>query len=133
MKIENVFLENESRYDLEETITRLTSAIQEAKWGLKHTHDLQEMLKEKSYEVLSANVLEICKPPFAYELLSKDELRIYSNLMPCRVSVYTKQDGKTYVSRMNNGLLSAAIGGVVQEVMTEAYEEVEEILTTVLK
>lgn len=40
-----------------------------------------------------------------------------SVMMPCSIAVYQKNDGKTYVSTMNNGLMGKMFGGVVAEVM----------------
>jgi uncharacterized protein (DUF302 family) len=130
--MENMFLENESKYNFDETLEHLTTEIKAASWGLKHTHDLQGMLKEKGYDVNSARVLEICKPIFANELLNDDSLKIYSNMMPCRISVYKKEDGKTYISRMNIEAFSAMIGGKVGEVMQNAYRDVETFLIKVI-
>jgi len=70
-------------------------------------------------------VIELCKPDYAYQLLSDDDLRIYANMMPCRISLYQKADGQTYVSRMNSAMFAAQIGGVLQDVMSDAYSEVE--------
>ncbi len=52
--------------------------------------------------------------------------------MPCRISVYEKSNGKTYISRMNSGILAKSFGGTVEEVMTEASKEVEEILSLLI-
>ena len=48
--------------------------------------------------------------------------------MPCRISAYEKADGKTYISLMNADLLAGLIGGKVEEVMTQAYSEIEKII-----
>ena len=67
----------------------------------------------------------MCNPKYAYRLLSKDDLRIYSNMMPCRIAVYEKTDGQTYISRMNAGLFAAQIGGEVEEVMSATFRDAE--------
>jgi uncharacterized protein (DUF302 family) len=52
--------------------------------------------------------------------------------MPCRVSVYEKSNGKTYISRMNTGVLAKSIGGIIEEVMIASSEDVEEILSSLI-
>ncbi|MBM3404674.1 MAG: DUF302 domain-containing protein [Bacteroidetes bacterium] len=77
-------------------------------------------------------VLELCKPAYSGKLLAQDNERDISSLMPCRISVYEKSDGKTYVSRINSGLLSNFLGGLFAEVMGQASEDMEEIIQPVL-
>jgi len=52
--------------------------------------------------------------------------------MPCRVSIYEKADGKTYISRMNSSMIAAGFGGIAEQVMTESANEVEEIIEHIL-
>jgi len=90
-------------------------------------------MKKANKEVLSVKVFELCNPKHSYRLLSKDDERIYSSLMPCRLSVYEKSDGKTYISRLNSIILSKQIGGLVEEVMTDATDETEGFLKDIIK
>jgi len=46
-------------------------------------------------------------------------------MMPCRIAVYEKSDGSTYISRMNAEMFAAMLGGLAAEVMTEAFRETE--------
>ena len=52
--------------------------------------------------------------------------------MPCRISVYETENGKTYISRMNLGMMDQQIGGLVEEVMKEAFEEMETLLNEIV-
>ena len=121
--MENMFMEVQSRYDFDQTVSKLTETIEKNKWKVLITHDLQQSLHKNGYEVLPVKVIELCNPHHSSQILSRDTERIYANLMPCRISVYDKSDGKTYVSLMNSGMLAAQIGGVVEEVMSSAFEE----------
>lgn len=123
--MDNMFFESKSKYSFDDTVSKLTDAIVQGGWKVIHTHDLQETMTKNGYEVAPVKVLELCKPQYAQKLLSVDELRIYSNLMPCRISVYEKADGHTYISRMNSAMFAAMIGGVVEEVMSGAYSDAE--------
>ena len=131
--MDNMFIENKSRFNLDETVSKLTEAIGQSEWKLIHTHDLQQLMHKNGHEVLSARVMEICAPSIAFKLLSKDEERIYSNMMPCRLSVYEKSDGKTYVSRMNIEQFASQMGGVIQEVMTTAFKGAEGFIDQVIE
>ena len=54
-------------------------------------------------------------------------------MMPCRLSVYEKSDGKTYVSRMNIKKFASEMGGVIQDVMTEAFKGAEGFIDQVIE
>ncbi len=130
---EEMFLESESRFGFVETVKTLEENASGNGWKVLIVHDLQASMKKADKEVLPIKVFEVCNPKHSFKLLSQDDKRIYSSLMPCRFSVYEKADGKVYVSRMNTTFLSKQIGGLVEEVMTDATNETEEFLKTVLK
>ncbi len=123
--MDNMFFESKSKYGFDETVKKLSDIIADNGWRVTHTHDLKETMNKNGFEVHPVKVIELCNPKYAYRMLSVDELRIYSNMMPCRLSVYEKADGKTYVSRMNSALFASQIGGVVEEVMSDAYHNAE--------
>lgn len=123
--MEQMFFESKSKYGFDETVSKLSEIIVEGGWKVIQMLDLQEIMKKNGKDVLSVKVVELCKPDYAYRMLSDDGLRIYSNMLPCRISVYKKEDGSTWISRMNAAMLSSQIGGVVQEVMTGAFTDAE--------
>lgn len=126
--MEQMFFETKSKYGFDETVEKLSEIIAENGWKVTYTHNLQETMKKNSLEVAPVKVIELCNPKYAYRLLSDDALKIYSNMMPCRLSVYEKTDGKTYVSRMNSAMMSAQIGGTVQKVMSGAFHDAERFI-----
>lgn len=130
--METMFFENRSRYNFDETLKQLTELVVENEWKVIHVHDLQETMRKNGKEVLPVKVVEICKPDYAYRLLSDDSLRIFSNMMPCRVSVYMKTDGITYISRMNSAMFASQIGGVMLEVMGKAFDDVEHMIKKIV-
>lgn len=139
-----MMLEDESLYNFEETMSRIVQATKKQGWQLAGGKDpqnpgiinlqksLAKHLPDKE-EVLKVKVLSICKPEYAYEILSKDKERIASAVMPCRIAIYEKSDGKTYVGRMNNKLMAGMMSGVIPRVMSQATKESEKILESVLK
>ena len=129
---EQMFLENESKYNFAETVEKLTAEIEKKTWKLSAVHDLQETLKKNGTAVLPIKVFALCHPKHSSKILLKDDERIVSSLMPCRVSVYEKSNGKSYISRMNTGVLAKSMGGIVEEVMIASSKEVEEILNSLI-
>lgn len=128
-----MFIENESLYGFTETVEKFTDIVASIGWKVTHIHDLQETLQKNGFEVLPIKVIEICKPSYSVRLLEKDKERLYSSLMPCRLSIYETSDGKTMVSRMDSGAMAAQIGGLVNEVMQIAYSDIETLLEPLVK
>lgn len=131
--MEQIFFENRSRFGFEETVDRLSEIIVEGGWRVLHIHDLQETMRKNGKDVVPVKVIELCKPDHAYRLLSDDHLRLYSNMMPCRIAVYEKDDGGTYVSRMNPAIPASHIEGPVLDVMYGAYSDAEKFVEKIVK
>lgn len=130
--MDKMFIESKSKYGFDQTIEKLNEAIAEGGWRVLHTHNLRETMIKNGYDdVLQTKVIELCNPQLAHKLLSDNSLRIYSNMMPCRMSVYELADGATYVSRMNTKMLSMQIGGKVEEVMGGAFQQAEDFVNKV--
>ena len=128
MKLEEMFFETESPYDFETTVEKLSQIIEEAGWKTPAIHDLQQTMLKFGKEVLPVKVFEICHPKHSSRILERNEERIASAMMPCRISVYNKNNGKTYISRINSGLIADAIGGIISEVMNDATSDLELIV-----
>lgn len=128
----DMFIENLSPMDFNTTVEKLSKEIEKKSWGIQHIYDLQKTLEEKGKKVLPVKVLSVCQPEYASRVLEKDFERIISSLMPCRISVYEKSNGKTYVSWMDSWIVASNYGGIVQEVMTDSVNEVKEIVEKAL-
>jgi uncharacterized protein (DUF302 family) len=127
------FLENESKFNFDETVEKLKAEAEKKTWKIIATHDLQESLKKNGKEVLPVKVLALCHPKHSGKILEKDNERIISSMMPCRVSIYQKSNGKTYISRMNSAAMAINFEGVIRQVMTESTAEIEEIIKGLIK
>jgi len=123
--------ESVSKYSFEETLEQLQQKVDAIGWKVPHIHDLQATMLKFDFEVRKVKVLEICKPDYAYMVLSRDDERIASTLMPCRISVYEKSDGKVYVSRLNSVGMGGVFGGIIKKAMSRAGRESEEIIGSV--
>jgi uncharacterized protein (DUF302 family) len=129
----SVLLESQSRFSFTETNEILSKTILENGWKITIIHDLQETMKKNGKEVLPVKVIEICNPGLAFQILSKDELRDVSPMLPCRISVYEKSDGLTYISRMNAPAFAGMIDGEAAKTIIQAFNEAEKFVKMVAK
>ncbi len=127
-----MIIEDASPYNFTTTAAKLEESVTKEGWKIAAVHDLQKSMKKYNKEVLPVKVYEICHPDHAEKILAQSEERVVSSLMPCRVAVYEKADGTTYISRMNTGLMGKMMEGIVPEVMDAASLESENIITRVL-
>jgi len=125
---DQMFLENESKFAYDETVILLSDRISDIGWKITAIHDLQAILKKNGKDVLPIKIFELCNPVYSGQLLEVDSLKVYSPMMPCRLSAYEKGDGKTYISRMNSAAMASMIGGKVEEVMSKAFIDIEKVL-----
>lgn len=128
-----MLLEDESLYGFEETVERFEEGVREAGWSVAGIHDMQEILDGHGHDVISIKIYELCSSRYSALILKEDDERIVSPLMPCRVSIYEKSDGKTYITRMNSTLMARPFGGLIHEVMEKAAEETEVIIHPLLR
>ena len=131
--MENLFIESQSRYNFDQTMEKLSGIILNGGWNISVILDLQASLDKGGFSVLPVKVIELCNPKLASQILKNGDTRIYSSLLPCKISVYEKEDEKTYLSILNSGALASQIGGVVETVMTEAFSQVEKFIQQVIE
>lgn len=131
-EIRGIF-EKESLFGMNETVELLVTAAIGREWQNPATHDLQNSLAKAGKSVRPVKVIEICKPAYSGVMLEKSNERIVSVMMPCRISVYEKADGKIYVSTINVRMFAPGMPESVQGVMIAAADEVEEIVKSVAK
>jgi uncharacterized protein (DUF302 family) len=127
-----MFIVKESKLGFAQTMAALEKSAADHNWGIPYKYDLQATLKGKGYNVQPVNVLSLCKPEHANEILSDNNERLVSALMPCRVAVYEKE-GITYVSMLNAALFSRFLSKKSKNVMSAASAENEQILASILK
>jgi len=124
--------EKESLFGFNETVELLITAATDREWGNPATHDLQATLAKSGKSVRPVKVIEICKPEYSGNLLEKSEERIVSVMMPCRISVYEKADGKIYVATVNGKIFSVGQSEAIEKVMMKAADEIEVIVKSVV-
>jgi uncharacterized protein (DUF302 family) len=128
-----MMLEDESKYGFDETVAVFEEEVKNAGWKIAGLHDMQEILKGFDHDVDAIKIYELCSSKYSAVILEQDDERIVSPLMPCRVAIYMKSDGKTYITRMNSMLMAKPFGGLIDEVMQQAAGETEVILEKIIK
>ena len=127
-----MFTETESKYDFAKTVDMIEQSTKDNGWSMPHQYDLQATLNKHGLVVNPVRVFSICNPDLAVRILGSDNDRHISAMMPCRVAVYEKENGKTYIARMNSGLVSKILGNNAKAVMKDAGQESEKILEPLL-
>lgn len=128
-----MIVEDQSNFDFDTTIEMIRTSARENEWKIPTVHMLHDAVAPYGYQVDRVAVIELCQPHHAAKILAEDASRSVTSLMPCRVSVYETADGRVIVSRMNTGLIAQVFGGTIAEVMAEATQDNEKILTKVLR
>ncbi len=131
MENNQLIIEKVSLWDFEKTVEVLTIAAEKGNWMIPAIHDLQQSLAKAGKDVRPVKVLEICKPEYSGKMLERNDERIVSVMMPCRISVYLKEDGKTYIALLNGTNLAAGLPESVREVMVAASAEINELVDSV--
>lgn len=131
MKPNQFIIEEISRYDFNNTVEKLVSEAERREWKVPFVHDLQQSLAKSGKAVNPVKVIEICKPEYSGKMLELNDERIISVMMPCRISVYEKEDGKTYIALVNAGGMTTGMPDNIASVLKAAADESAEIVKTV--
>lgn len=124
----DITIEKKSKFQLDKTVEMIKQSVKEANWSIPAEHDMQASLKKAGKEVKAAQIIVLCNAEHAYKVLNEDQMKHYLALMPCRVSVYEKADGRTYLSMMNLKKLSENADQKTQTLMKNVQNEIEEII-----
>ncbi|MCA1745841.1 MAG: DUF302 domain-containing protein [Bacteroidales bacterium] len=94
---------------------------------------MQANMLKAGVEVAPAKIIELCHGGRAKEILTSDNDRFNMSMLPCRVSVYEKEDGLTYISWTNYDQFSQLEHGVSLNVFRQVASDYDEIITPLLK
>lgn len=131
MVTNQLVIEHTSKFSFARTIDLLVAEAERRDWKVPAIHDLQQSLAKSGKTVLPVKVIEICKPQYSGKMLELNDERIISVMMPCRISVYEKNDGLAYISLINAGALAAGLPENISGVMKDASDETFEIVKSV--
>ncbi len=127
-----MMMEDRSPHDFATTVAIFEHEVREGGWSVLTTHDMQQVLAGHGHDVDAVKIFELCSSKYSAEILTLDDERIVSPLMPCRVAIYEKSNGHTYITRMNSQLMAKPFGGVIASVMDKAAVETEVVISRVL-
>lgn len=116
--------EVQSPYGVEETAARIQRNIQGLSangWSLSGLRNPAKAVANAGGNVPPVLLVEACSTLYSAPMLKDDDTRILSILMPCTITVYKKDDGKTYIGLMNAGLMGKMFG--VGEVMAKVQAD----------
>ncbi|MBI5007340.1 MAG: DUF302 domain-containing protein [Nitrosomonadales bacterium] len=120
-----MFREVPSPFGVEETVARIQQNIQNVGngWALSGLRNPGKAVEAAGGNTLPVMMIEACSTKYSAPILQDDDVRFLSILMPCKVSVYKKNDGKTYIGLMNAGLMGKMFGPKVGEIMGHVAED----------
>jgi uncharacterized protein (DUF302 family) len=116
--------EHRSPMGLDDTVNKIVENAKAEGWVVSGVKPLDEAIEKKGGKpVLPVRLIDLCEPHHASKILSVDDARFVSVMMPCTISVYEKEDGNIYIAHMNAGLMGRLFGGVISEVMSGPVTE----------
>jgi uncharacterized protein (DUF302 family) len=132
MSAHQLIIEHVSPFDVPTTVEKLISAASKKEWQNPAVHNLQQSLAKSGKDVRPVQVVEICKTDYSGLMLEKNHERISSILMPCRISVYEKEDGKTYVTLLNMAEMTTGLPDETAIAIHGASDETFDIVKSVI-
>jgi uncharacterized protein (DUF302 family) len=133
MKSNQFIIEETSPFDFNNTVEKIVAEAERREWKVQFIHDLQHSLAKSGKIVNPVKVIEICKPEYSGQMLELNDERIISVMMPCRISVYDKTDGKTHIAFVNTSTMTTGMPVNIAEVMTSIADESLEIVKSLTK
>lgn len=131
MKSNQFIIEEISLFDFNKTVEKLVAEAERREWKVPFVHDMQQSLAKSGKAVKPVKVIEICKPEYSGQMLELNDERIISVMMPCRISVYEKEDGKTYIALINAGNMASGMPDNIAAVLKSSADESLEIVKSV--
>lgn len=114
--------------EFDEVVEQTTNALSEEGFGTLCDIDVQQTLKKKlDEEFRQYRILGACNPPLAHQAL-EEELQL-GTLLPCNVTVYETDDGKTGVSAVDpEVMLSVVDNPELDSIAVDVRERFERVL-----
>jgi uncharacterized protein (DUF302 family) len=125
-----MFQERVSPFTVEETVARIQQNILAAGngWALFGLRYPARPVEAEGGNVLPVMLIEACSVKYSGPILKDDKVRFLSLLMPCKIAVYKKSDGKVYIGIMNAGLIGKLFGSMVGDTMADVVRDQEKFL-----
>ena len=126
--------EHQSPYGVDETVDKIISNAKSIGWVVSGVKKLDKSVKKHGgLDLPAIRLIDLCNAQHAGNILSHDNERYASVMMPCTVSVYQKSDGNTYVTHIRADKMGPMMGGEVAKVMKEVAVDQDKLLGFLLK
>lgn len=125
--------EKESKFDFKKTVEAIKEKATEAGWSIPTEHDMQASMKKKNKEISPSTILVLCNSNYAYKLLRNDETREAQSMLPCRIAIYEKSNGKTYLAWPDYAKAGKGFSDEAASVFSDAANEIKGITSTIIK
>ena len=121
---------HESPLGYQETIDALRTGIEsKAGWKAVETYDFQRNIHDAGHgPIENVGAVALCHPLYASRILAADDNRKVTAFMPLGIGVYEDTEGNVYISELNVALLGMMFGGTIADVMSDAGEDISEII-----
>lgn len=121
-----MFVTKRSKYNFSDTVEKLEEAIINNEWGHRGTWFIHNDMRQKNieFEPRIANV-NLCKAPYAADILRIQNNRFAAALMPCAFTVWEDDVGQAYITKMNTGLMGPMFGGMIAKIMGKVVSKEE--------
>lgn len=125
-----IIKEMASPYGFDKTVRTIEERISnKAGWHVVQTIDQQaEVQKYAAKDVGKLKIIQYCNGEFAYEMLSADDRKRMSVMMPKTISVYELSTGETIVASANGAVMGKLFGGETGTIIEKVSLDVEDIL-----
>lgn len=125
-----MFTEQVSPFSVEETTARIQQNIQAAGngWSISGLRNPAKPIEAEGGNVLPVLLIEACSTLYSGPILKDDRVRFLSLLMPCKISIYKKSDGKVYIGILNAGLIGRLFGSFVGDIMDKVVVDQQKFL-----
>jgi uncharacterized protein (DUF302 family) len=125
-----MFNERVSPFGLEETVARIQQNIEGTGkgWALAGLRFPAKAVQADGGNALPVIMVEACSTKYSGPILNEDSVKFLSILMPCKISIYKKNDGKVYIGTMNAALMGPMFGPLVGGIMKQVAEDQQKFL-----
>ena len=118
-----MFVIRESGHGFEATVERIKKAVGTLEgWILVESYDNQERYRATG-DIGRQVVIVACKPQVAVRMLGPDENKQMAGMIPLKIVVSRRGDGKTQVSWMNVEMMSQMFDGELREALQKAARQ----------
>lgn len=124
-----MFLETESPKSFPETVKTFKKEVNAtAGWSILNITNMAGILSEKGYTTAPVLIFDLCSGKYSAQILAKDEYRVVTPLMPCRISIYQTSKGKVIIARLNAKSMAPMFDQGLAEIMMKSGAELEVII-----